>query len=538
MTNSTNDARFPRPVAQPSTKKAFVSTPDMAPVVSHTVRVDGAPRGARDATRDERAAHSLGVRLEGLVRERLLSRTWRARSRAPRAPAVALVVVSEAATEEERKLFARTAEDLRAAGDAAPRVLRVVAIAPSCDAFLTDLWTAGSARDLAALRWAPRERAEFVRQVATALEGLHAIGLVHGCLCPANVLLDDDLRPVLAEAGSVPVHALWARGADAELYATFAAPEVIQGAPPTARSDVYSVGRVLEGAFQGEHLPAIDAVVRRCLASDPAARYESAGALAASLDGILDQLPAADDVPSPPMPLTARPLAPPSPAPTPRPEVAPAPVAPRSRATSWSPPRWLAAPGAALAAGAFGLAAFAGGSNDALRGLLVGLMVLGAALVTTVAFPPEKARAAARLAIAAAAALLVFVFDPLSIAFRIAAQRHLRGDDGAKRGAIEEIVRLGRDFRGLSLARVDLEGVDLAGADLRGVDLSGANLTRARLFAAEVGGASFDGANLAGADLTQVQLELAAIASAACDASTRMPIDWHCREGRLARGAR
>jgi uncharacterized protein YjbI with pentapeptide repeats len=132
----------------------------------------------------------------------------------------------------------------------------------------------------------------------------------------------------------------------------------------------------------------------------------------------------------------------------------------------------------------------------------------------------------------ATVALLV-VIDPLDVTYRIAAQRHLGGDETSRSAAIGEIVRMGRAFRGLSLASQDLSGMDLAGADLRGVDLSNANLARTNLFGAEVQGASFDGAALGGATLDQVELPLANVGTATCDGATRLPHGWSCREGHV-----
>ncbi|MGA9856037.1 MAG: hypothetical protein WBR29_12250, partial [Gammaproteobacteria bacterium] len=196
--------------------------------------------------RVSRAALALGVELGPLVRERPLSRTWRVRTPAPDEKDLAMVTVAEQATTAQRKLFSTMAEAIRAAGDGLPGVLRVSAIAPSGDAFLTDLWTAGSARDLSALRWPSRRRVEFVLRTVRTVEGLHLRGFVHGCLFPGNVLLDDALQPIVAEAGSVPVHAAAEQfGADAEHYVAFAAPEVVGGEPATVRSDVYSLGRIL-----------------------------------------------------------------------------------------------------------------------------------------------------------------------------------------------------------------------------------------------------------------------------------------------------
>jgi hypothetical protein len=518
------------------TKKVFVSRADMGPQLARAAAAD-AEEG--QDTREIRAAKALGVELLDLSRERPLSRTWRARSGAE-GPLVAIVVVADDATEAERGLFARMAEDVHAAGESLPGVLPVRAVTPARDAFLTDLWTTGTARDLSALKWPPRRRVELLLRVVRALEGLHSLGLVHGCLCAANVLLDDSLGPVLAEAGTVPVHAFVERGGNAELYAPFAAPEVTTGGKVDARSDLYSVGRLLEDATKDDESPAaLEDIINRCTFAHPDSRYASAAALATALEGVVGLLSDAEVAPPPtaatqaPTPAAARPD------PSRREPATEARWTKEAPALAWQPPRALGIAGVGAFVAAIAGSVLVGGSNDALRAVMVLAVVVGAALATTLLRPAEtvslKKGLATQLALALGCAAVVVVLDPLALGFRMAAQRHLRGDDASKHAAITEIVRLGRDFRGLSLANLDLSGQDLSGADFRGVDLSHANLAHARLYGAEVQGASFDGASLAGAALDQVQLELANVGAAICDGDTHLPHGWRCHDARVVR---
>src|SRR5258708_5223925 len=170
----------------------------------------------------ESAARALSLRLGAPVGtpvgERPLALAWRARRADPAGgddPTRALVLARPEAPEPERRRYVAAAERVAQAGDLPRGVLRVHAVAGANEAFVADLWTTGSAKDLGALGWAASRRVDFVRQVAEALAALHAAGIVHACLCEENVLLDDDLRPVLAEAGAVSVHALTERGGDA-----------------------------------------------------------------------------------------------------------------------------------------------------------------------------------------------------------------------------------------------------------------------------------------------------------------------------------
>jgi hypothetical protein len=463
------------------------------------------------------------------------------RSAAPDEKELAMVTVAEQATTAQRELFAKMAEAIHAAGEGLSGVLRVSAISPSRDAFLTDLWTTGSARDLSALRWPVRRRVDFVLRTVRAVEGLHMLGVVHGCLCPANVLLDDALQAVVAEAGTVPVHAVAEQfGSAADLYVTFAAPEVVKGEPAQVRSDVYSLGRILEDALKGDPPNAdLEEIVLRCTAGLPSARYPHAGELASALEAVVGLLPADE-----PGPRTTTSV------PAPRATSMPAPARPSSRVRKtepptrarvstrpavWQLPRVLGIVGLVAVTGAVVVSALVGGSNAELRKVLALSLVAGAALATTLVRPPASADlrlgALLQLLLALVCAALLVVLDPLSLTYRVAARQHLRGDAASRRVGVEEILRLGGDFRGLLMAGFDLSGLDMQRADLRGADLSRANLTHTRLVGADVSDALLDGATLAGADLRQVHLGLASLREATCDQETRLPNGWLCSEG-------
>ena len=87
----------------------------------------------------------------------------------------------------------------------------------------------------------------------SALERLHAAGIVHGDLKPQNVMVAGGPRPTLldfgfARAGRPRVGALDTYG----LTPAYAAPERLRGAPATESSDWYSLGAVLFEALTGE----------------------------------------------------------------------------------------------------------------------------------------------------------------------------------------------------------------------------------------------------------------------------------------------
>jgi hypothetical protein len=488
---------------------------------------------------ETRAAKELGVHILGAMAPRPLWRTWRAR--AEDGKAVALAVIAESATAPERERFARAADDRLAAADSLRGVLRMRGVAPSRDAFVSDLWTTGTASDLSALRWPLRRRLEFVRKIAQSLQSLHDVGLTHGCLCASNVLLDDDLEPVLGEAAMVSVHALAERSEkDALPYLEFASPEVKKGEEPDARSDVYSAGRLLQELTAGDDAPPVTEILSHCVTPLAKSRYGSAAELAAALVAAVEQLPS-EQVAQPVSP----PVSPEARAAREHRSKAEAAAAPTgveqalsSAAAAWTTTRKPALVGFVLLALSVPAAFLLGGSAGSVRGALAVAVPLGAALVTWILPPLPRRPGLGRIALALSLALVAIVLDPLALPYRMVANRQMHGDEGARRAAIDEIVRLGRDFRGMSLVGVDLSGLDLNGADLRGADLSRAQLTGTHLWAAVVEGASFDGANLSGADLDQTALAQALHTdTATCDDKTRLPQGWRCADGHVARAA-
>ncbi len=156
--------------------------------------------------------------------------------------------------------------------------------------------------------------AEIVRQIAAALDAAHAHGLVHRDVKPGNVLLDEVRgreHAYIADFGVTRVAFQDDMTGDEGLVGTvsYASPEQIRGEPIDARGDVYSLGCVLyecltgRAPFErrdalatmwahlhdephapsalGEQLPAaLDSVVARAMAKEPADRFQSAGAFA------------------------------------------------------------------------------------------------------------------------------------------------------------------------------------------------------------------------------------------------------------------
>ena len=164
----------------------------------------------------------------------------------------------------------------------------------------------------------PTAVARTGQQVADALAAAHASGLVHRDIKPSNILLSPDGRVQVADFGiarAVAASQVTVTGITLGSVLYFS-PEQARGDLATSASDIYSLGLVLyemltgQRAFTGdspaavavarlsggvpspmvlrpEVPPSLDAIVRWCLAPDPAAR-PSAVDLSAALARFLN----------------------------------------------------------------------------------------------------------------------------------------------------------------------------------------------------------------------------------------------------------
>jgi WD40 repeat protein/DNA-binding SARP family transcriptional activator len=122
-----------------------------------------------------------------------------------------------------------------------------------------------------------------VEQMAAALAWAHRQGVVHRDVKPENVLFDDDGDAYLADFGIAVDLAGVAGGrrGRGSPY-RYLAPEEVAGETPTARSDIYSLGVVAGELLAGRGV-AVEDVIARATAKDPAQRYGDAAAFAAAL---------------------------------------------------------------------------------------------------------------------------------------------------------------------------------------------------------------------------------------------------------------
>ncbi len=160
------------------------------------------------------------------------------------------------------------------------------------------------------------------RQIASALDAAHERGILHRDLKPANIivsggsaaaestakLLDFGIAKLMDEPGGGLDDATRTSAGSVVGTAAYMSPEQAEGKPLDARSDIFSFGAVLyellsgRRAFAGDSTaqvigallrddppvldapPAVNHIVRRCLAKRPLDRFQTTRELRAALD--------------------------------------------------------------------------------------------------------------------------------------------------------------------------------------------------------------------------------------------------------------
>lgn len=190
-----------------------------------------------------------------------------------------------------------------------PNVVRVVEVVDgSPPALVMEHVEGGSLQDWLSIRGTltRQDALAVVRGVLEGLAEVHRAGIVHRDVKPANILIDADGRPKLADfgiairrprAGDLVTSEEDARPCGTRSYS---APEVLDGrVSGSERADIYAVGAVLHHCLAG-YPPdppgcldpsvadgALGAVLARAVAPDPEHRFPDADSFRAAIGGVV-----------------------------------------------------------------------------------------------------------------------------------------------------------------------------------------------------------------------------------------------------------
>ena len=264
----------------------------------------------------------LGYRIEELIGQGGMGVVYRAHDlRLKRTVALKLIAPELALDERFRERFSRESElamslehpnvvPIHDAGDVGDRLYLAMRYVEGTD--LRSLLRAEGALD-------PARALAICSQIAAALQAAHARGLVHRDVKPANVLLDEGEHAYLADFGltrQLDEHRVRAGEHRSLGTPSYLAPEQIEGKAVDGRADVYSLGCLFYECLTGyppfprdsrlavawahleeappsasDHKPglpaAIDAVIRKAMAKEPAHRYPTCAAFIAAAEEAL-----------------------------------------------------------------------------------------------------------------------------------------------------------------------------------------------------------------------------------------------------------
>jgi FixJ family two-component response regulator/predicted Ser/Thr protein kinase len=215
-------------------------------------------------------------------------------------------------SDEDRQSFARECKILSSLNHRSIADIIDFGITPEYLYLALEYFPCGSMRERLKNPVSESDALNYARQIAGALQVVHAAGVVHRDLKPSNLMLTTDNRPVLIDFGSARAQLIGHDLSRSDLMTGtpyYVCPEQVDGNDPDQRGDLYSLGIIfyemlagrlpftgnkLTDIFDGHRngpipllpgpLARYQPLINRLLAKKPVDRYASAQHFLEALD--------------------------------------------------------------------------------------------------------------------------------------------------------------------------------------------------------------------------------------------------------------
>jgi hypothetical protein len=243
-----------------------------------------------------------GVRLVAAISDGARLSCWRGLTKVGNKEATVITLSSRASVSEQAHFFEASNRWLDLAKKSPIEGLLLPTSFLPPDVVVSNNPSVGHLRMAPKRRWSLNNRLDSFYRIAQTMAELHSLGVVHGCLRPDNLLLDDSRRPLVSDIGLVDVFDSFEGDVrNVHGYGAYAAPEVRDGEPVATTSDIFSLGRLLYFLLLGEdpsepddEVPRLQSIldqpaafvriVRLATVRDPLNRYQRVEELLADLD--------------------------------------------------------------------------------------------------------------------------------------------------------------------------------------------------------------------------------------------------------------